>query len=404
MRSSLLLVLLVACGDNGSSNDASIVHDEAGEPEIDAAVGPFPSDGSSGAFAPTTNTVLDAGIYQFTTIDIPSGVVVTTNGSGVLELRAQGDVNIAGVVNVSGGPGGAAIVGFGTGGGATGNPLSTGAAGSATACPEGGSGGSGALGGPTTTVACAGTNANTSGGFGGGAGGQYQGGGGAGGGGYAGGGGGRGAAGGSMGGTGGAASTAGGLGGQSDAAAAAYQGHDGVVNGLGGASGGGGSIGSAAIADLAVATTFYPGSGGGGGGAPQSAASVHSGGTGGGGGGGALRIATPAHLTIASTGSILANGGDGGDTAGTPAGYGGGGSGGVIFLSAPALTIDGHVLSIGTVAPPGVTASTGGLGRIRISTTLATCSITGAFAPALVNGCNPVGSFPTKTYVGAYPN
>ena len=62
----------------------------------------FPSTGADGAFAPTEDTVLDPGIYHFTTVDIPAGVTVTTRGEATLELRASGPVNIAGTIDLSG--------------------------------------------------------------------------------------------------------------------------------------------------------------------------------------------------------------------------------------------------------------------------------------------------------------
>jgi hypothetical protein len=75
--------------------------------------------------------------------------------------------------------------------------------------------------------------------------------------------------------------------------------------------GGGGSIGSAAAADLAVDTTFYPGSGGGGGSADYLNRPAFGGTSGGGGGGGALRVWSQTRITL--NGRVLANGGDGGD-------------------------------------------------------------------------------------------
>ena len=50
--------------------------------------------------------MLAPGVYHFTTITIPSGVTVTTNGTGTLDLRATGAVTIAGAIDVSGSRGG----------------------------------------------------------------------------------------------------------------------------------------------------------------------------------------------------------------------------------------------------------------------------------------------------------
>src|SRR5262249_2099392 len=50
------------------------------------------STGAEGAFAPVSNTVLAAGVHNFTTINIPAGVTVTTSGTGLLDLRATGSI------------------------------------------------------------------------------------------------------------------------------------------------------------------------------------------------------------------------------------------------------------------------------------------------------------------------
>jgi hypothetical protein len=414
MRSLWLLLPVVAssCGsvktNNPAAVDAAVATDSgtgggSGSGSGSGAPGsPFPSNGSAGPFAPTKNTVLAAGIYQFTTVNIPAGVTITTNGTGVLELRAQGDVTIAGTIDVSGAHGSPTQPNLGSGGGATGDPNTIGADGTDTACPQGGTGGMGALGAATTTgsALCTGTVANTSGGFGGGAGGQFQAGGGAGGGGYAGGGGGRGGAGASMDGTGGAAATSVGLGGQPDGGT--YAGANGLCDSLGGCGGGGGSIGHGAIVDLAVVSTFRPGSGGGGGGASAVTQQVRQGGAGGGGGGGALRIASPTAVTIASTGILRADGGAGGVSG--SGGGGGGGSGGVIYLAAPKLTVAGTVSAAGGAIDGAVgSGGAGGLGRIRLSATTADCSLTGTFTPPLASACNPT-SIAAATYIAAFPN
>ena len=75
------------------------------------------SDGSDGAFTPTGNTTLALppdGIFRFTVIDIPAGVTVTFTRNAANTpaiLLAEGDVHIAGAINISahgksGGPGG----------------------------------------------------------------------------------------------------------------------------------------------------------------------------------------------------------------------------------------------------------------------------------------------------------
>ncbi|MCB9634292.1 MAG: putative metal-binding motif-containing protein [Sandaracinus sp.] len=304
----------------------------------------FPSDGTDGVFAPSSDVVLEAGVYHFTTITIPAGVTVTTDGDGVLELYASGDVVVDGTIDLSGGTGGRGVsggstCGVRTGGGATGTTV---AGADVTleeqpVCSPGGGGGRGAVGGAAyVQIGETGNCLETSGGrYGGGTGGTNTAGchmSAAGGGGFAGGGGGNycpngtitaaGGAGGATGGnTGGAGAPTlgdagvclGGFGGEPGLGA--YSGDDAYTTTVRyGTGGGGGSIGRDAVMDLAVATTFRPGSGGGGGGA-----NYQSGG-GGGGGGGALRLASATSIRV--RGRLLANGGAGGE--GTNFGGGGG--------------------------------------------------------------------------------
>lgn len=47
------------------------------------------------------------GVFNCTTLTINSGVTITTVGTGVLDFRATGDVNIAGTIDVDGAPGNA---------------------------------------------------------------------------------------------------------------------------------------------------------------------------------------------------------------------------------------------------------------------------------------------------------
>lgn len=67
------------------------------------------SDGSDGPFHPTSNTTIDLpedGIFNFTTIIIPSGVRVTVRQNAAntpVYLLATGDITIDGTVSVSGG-------------------------------------------------------------------------------------------------------------------------------------------------------------------------------------------------------------------------------------------------------------------------------------------------------------
>jgi hypothetical protein len=183
--------------------------------------------------------------------------------------------------------------------------------------------------------------------------------------------------------------------------------------------GGGGSIGPFASADLAVASTFQTGSGGGGGSADYLNRPEFGGSSGGGGGGGALMLSTPASITI--NGEVFAKGGVGGDAfIGTgsatgcnpqPGAGGGGGSGGVIYLSAPTITVgSGATISAAGGAggaqsefATGGAGGAGGLGRIRVSVTPSSCSLSGSFDPPLVSGC-AAASKSGFAFVGVYPN
>ncbi len=410
------------CAVDGGSNDA-------GPPDSGAIVHPFPSDGSEGPFEPTTDTVLTPGVHNFTTITIPAGVTVTTMGTGILELRATGPIQIDGVLDVSGADA------IDSGGGYTGDPNSRGGAG------EGGAGGS-------ATVLLAGQDSEGPGGgggqWGGGGGGHNHNGAGGGGGGPGGGGGGTsrnsegtcsgtaaqpgGAGGGGA--AGGTPTTP--AGGGSSQSIPEYDGRDGqlgavitynnscgtttTVTGSGG--GGGGGIGRISAADLAVnGPTLVPGSGGGGGGSGGSVTTFTTApGGAGGGGGGAIRLASP--ISISINGAVRADGGNGGNgvpaVSTGPSAGGGGGSGGVVYLAAPSLVIasmatvtaSGGLGGAGMGAPAGHAASGdgghGGVGRIRLSVSEASCSIAGTVDPPAWAGCAPA-SMPGFVYVGAYP-
>lgn len=144
---------------------------------------------------------IPSGTYNFTTITIPAGVRITTTGSGVVDLRATGDVVIGGILDLSGTSGGRGTTYCtnpgGSGGGNTGNLMFFPVDGVSCAGPSGcpgpaGYGGSGSVGGFGMSI----TGFNVSGlggvfgGGGGGAGFDAAAGGGGGGGGFAGGGGG----------------------------------------------------------------------------------------------------------------------------------------------------------------------------------------------------------------------
>lgn len=69
------------------------------------------STGADGAFAPTTTQSLavpESGVFNFTTVNIPSGVTITFTRSSTnkpLTILASGDVLITGTINIDGKPG-----------------------------------------------------------------------------------------------------------------------------------------------------------------------------------------------------------------------------------------------------------------------------------------------------------
>ena len=390
----------------------------------------YRSTGAEGDYNPPTtgSDVLAPGVHHFRTINIRPGVTVSmSSGSGILELRATGDVVIGGVIDVSGGaggPGGTACSGtslFGGGsGGVTGNVSGSGTVFAGGPAPGGtggvGTGTAGGAGSPHDSATGGGGGMNG----GGGGGGCYYGGG---------------CGGGAAGGEGGRGDTTplggtgGGVGGGVGGGTTATSGGAGGVAGGGGYDGGGGSdcapragafagggaggsIGAAAAGDLAVRTTLQPGSGGGGGGGYLASGSSAGGG---GGGGGALRIATPTRILLQGSGAIRASGGVGGTVTGNFSGAGGGGSGGVIYLHAPVIMSDSGTSIVATGANGGRSdgcgggfGGAGGLGRIRISTTPTTCGLTGMVNPPLVTAGMCVATMgsgsPGHAFIGVYPN
>jgi hypothetical protein len=75
---------------------------------IQAQVYSSGSTGADGAFAPTANTTLSLptnGVFNFTTVNIPSGVTVTFTPNAVntpVTILATGDITIAGTISVNG--------------------------------------------------------------------------------------------------------------------------------------------------------------------------------------------------------------------------------------------------------------------------------------------------------------
>ncbi|MCB9737511.1 MAG: hypothetical protein H6745_33445 [Deltaproteobacteria bacterium] len=365
------------------------------------------STGAEGPFEPTRNITLAPGVHHFTTIHIPGGVVVSTRGSGVLELRATGDVVIEGTISLAGQLGTPALGPSATGSNATGVT---------------GLGARGLDGGVSTVrvggtlrtfVAVGGRSGGGGGAFGvvaaGASGGGYAGGGGA------------------------------GLVSTTQSYASLYlvrtnarrgggaDGGEGLANGGAGpgpyagfagstmttnagdvwVAGGGGGIGADAAADLQVTTTFRPGSGGGGGANPDPTTS----GTqtwSGGGGGGALRVGSPTSITVSGVLTVAGGAARSGNTRSLG---GGSGSGGVIYLSAPAIAVTGQLVAAGGGRLEGSPLASGqpgdgGLGRIRLSVDPTSCELTGAFTPPLVDGCavTEAPGVAGHAYIGPWPD
>jgi hypothetical protein len=247
------------------------------------------STGADGDFSPTVNTELqipESGVFNFTTVNVPTGVTVTFKKNSTntpVVILASGNVTIAGTINVSGG-----------------KAADSGAAGNGNIGDDGipGSGGPGGYEGGR-----GGENNKKNGGQGlgpgGGAGGKFHspyinGGGGA-----------------------GFGSNGGDTGTYSETSRPSGK--------------GGPSYGSSQLLPL------IGGSGGGGGGGGASFA-----GTGGGGGGGAILIASSG--TVSITGSLLARGGNSGFSQGSGCGARGGyGSGGAIRIVATAISGNGTI-------------------------------------------------------------
>jgi hypothetical protein len=128
------------------------------------------STGADGPFAPTTSqsiTVPDSGVFNFTTVNIPTGITITFNRNATNKpviILASGDVVITGTINIDGKNGNTnALGGLGGPGGYNGGPggygFDTSFSGVAGDGPSGGGGG---IGGTTIT----GTNIGDGGGGG----------------------------------------------------------------------------------------------------------------------------------------------------------------------------------------------------------------------------------------------
>ena len=302
------------------------------------------STGADGAFSPTVNTQLqlpESGVFNFTTVNIPTGVTVTfkknTTNTPVVFL-ASGNVTIAGTLSVAGG-----------------NATPVGAAGDGNLGDDGlpGVGGAGGFAGGNGGQ----TGANKRGGTGLGPGGGD--------GGYA------------------TNSSYPSWGGGGAGFSAAGSNNYGLQQGYNSTSHGntGGIAGVAYGSNLLL--PLIGGSGGGGG-----SGGTAFGGSGGGGGGGAILIASSG--TVSVTGTIYAYGGDSGAAAGAASGgTGGSGSGGGIRIVATTIAGNGTIHALaGNVQSSAVSSrqngGKGADGRIRLEAE--TITRTAATTPAYTTG------------------
>ncbi len=271
------------------------------------------STGADGAFTPTctptpctvTVTLPASGVFHYTTVSVPAGVTVkyTRNAANTpVTMLATGHVTISGTIDVSGSTGGAGVMGF-------------------RLAPNGGVGGPGGFDGGSGANGLTGTGIKGGDGLGPGGGGA------------------------------GAAS-----GGAPRAGGGGSHLTSGAWNSDGGAPG--------PLYGTPTLVSLIGGSGGGGAGSWSG-----SSGAGGGGGGGATLIAagtSAAAATISLSGSIKANGGQGGQgcwPSGVPA-CGGGGSGGAVRFVAHTVAGTGSVDVRGGLT--GLLTPPGGMGRIRV--------------------------------------
>ncbi len=365
----------------------------------------FASDGSSGSFTFTPDVVdgdvmtIDGAVYRYAgDVVVPAGQTLKVRGTGVLEIYASGRIVVDGTIDLSGGNGRGQV-------GAPGNTF-CGSGGETGTATDGTAGGGVAGGGLARAGYEGGDEPGAAGqcGFGGryGGGGSSLRGGGGGGGPAGGGGGGRvgnnGAAGGGPDGGSAGEGIAGGGGGARGSVDAVYEGGNGaVLSACGG--GGGGSIGTAAVADLPVASSFEPGSGGGAG----CGGNINTSGGAGAGGGGAVRLASTIEVVVAAGGSVLAGGGRGGNSDNRMGG-GGGGSGGVIYLAAPSVRAPGTLYAGGGLGGRGggAVGGDGGLGRIRVSVHPEQCTL-GTTVPATTCALS-AGATPATGYVARFPD
>jgi hypothetical protein len=313
------------------------------------------STGADGAFSPTTSQTIqvpESGMFNFTTISIPTGVTITytrNSKNTPVTILATGDVTIQGTINVAGG------VGLTNGGGGRGGPggYDGGAAGfgfdtfvGATADGPGGGGGGSSTNGTTLSGGGGGGYASA------GANGGVQ--------------------------TGAVAGAAGPKYGSSTLLPLIGGSGGGGGGALSGSHGGAGGGGGGAIVIASSTTITFTGTINGTGGAGVGANVNLGGGAGGGGSGGAIRLIAN---TITGAGSLNVGGGNAGAASNALPAGGGGGAG---FVRVEAFNFSSFTPSVPTnsvtfALPNPVTISGGPALRIA--------SVAGVAAPA-----TPLGS------------
>lgn len=123
----------------------------------------FAGDDADGDFSPSTNQTLDKYLYRFNNLTIPAGVTVTSSKSGLIILAK--DINISGLLTMSGkgAAGGAAVTA--SSGGVSGNAGSDGGFCAGGAGGGGGGSGDGAYGGAGGSTDVAGGSGGTPGAY-----------------------------------------------------------------------------------------------------------------------------------------------------------------------------------------------------------------------------------------------
>jgi len=244
-------------------------------------------------------------VFDFSSINIASGVAVTVSGTNALGLLSQGDASILTTVNPAG------IDASGAPGSSTFRNNSAG-----TAILGGGNGGNGATV-PGVTASAGVSTLNNNGAL------------------------------------------------PFPNPIPAHGAQDGAGGGLGGPGGNGSSMGGQAVGVSPLTTLVGGGGGSGGAFASNTGGGNNVNGAGGGAGGGAIEIIATGALTVSS---LTSNGGTGGGANPAIGGsqYGGGGAGGAIVLGGGILTVNGAITANGGDAVTNTLSGAGGGGEVAL--------------------------------------